>query len=121
VFYAAAQGFSTVGSGHFLSAHDCQAATAVMVKDLIVTRWQARMADDPSQDPVAVLADCTAYWNDPAQAATVCALTVHQASLFYASATSLDFTFNTDLAQAASRCADNGNQACAGITPPQGG
>jgi hypothetical protein len=62
------------------------------------------MAGDPSQDPQAVLNDCTIFWEDPAQQATVCALVQHQASLYYASQNSLAFTFNTDMDQAAAFC-----------------
>ncbi len=115
VFYAAAQGFSTVGSGHFQSAKACAQAVSVLTKDLIVTRWQKLMADDPSQDPAAVVADCTKYWNDPAQARTICALARHQGSLYYADPTSLQFVFKTSLAQAESECQTNGNHACAGV------
>lgn len=117
VFYAAAQGFSTVGSGGFKSAAACAQAVKVMAGDLVVCRWQKEMADDPTQDPVAVLKACTAYWSDPAQAGQICALARHQASLYYASPTSLAFTYRTSLADAATFCGANGNQACAGVTP----
>lgn len=120
VFYAAAQGFATVGSGRFASADACAQANGVMIKDLIVTRWQALMAEHPTEKPGDVLDDCTTYWNSPAQAGQVCALTRHQASLYYADPTSLAFTFPTSLDDAAAFCATHGNQACAGVGTPAG-
>ena len=113
VFYAAAQGFPTVGSGHFLSAAACKSAAAVMRGDLAIVRWQVVMAADPSQDPQKVLDDCTAYWNDPARDPEVCALTRHQASLFYSDPVSLAYAFKQSLADAAAACATNGNNPCA--------
>jgi len=113
MFYAAAQG--TVGSGHFQSASACARAVTVMQGDLVACRWQKLMSDDPSQDPVAMVEECTKYWQDPARAGEICALARHQASLYYASPTSLQFTFNTSLDVAAKFCAANGNQACAGV------
>lgn len=117
VFYALAQGFVTVGSGHYLSAAACQGATAIMCGDLAIARWQKTMADDPSQDPQAVLDSCTAYWNGPARAAQVCALARHQASLFYSDPVSLAYSFKTSLAEGAAFCASNANSPCAGVTP----
>lgn len=117
VFYAAAQGFDTVGSGHFKSQGDCQAAAKVMKTDLIVARWQRVMADDPSQDPHAVLNDCTAYWNDPARAGEICALVQHQGSLSYPDPNSLQFQFNVSLELAASFCKANNNDPCANVVP----
>lgn len=109
VFYAMAQGFNTVGSGKFESSSACQKSVGVMRGDLVVTRWQALMADNPSLDPKAVYDDCVNYWNDAARNAQVCALVRHQASLFYASPTSLAFTFPITLDQAAALCAANNN------------
>jgi hypothetical protein len=120
VFYAAAQGFATVGSGRFSSSEACAQATDVMIKDLVVTRWQALMAEHPDRSPEAVLADCARYWNDPARAGQVCALTRHQASLYYADPTSLEFTFSTSMDAAATFCAGHGNQPCAGVETPSG-
>ncbi len=117
VFYAAAQGFDTVGSGHFQSQADCQAAAKVMQKDLIVARWQKVMADDPSQNPQTVLSDCTAYWSDPARAAEICALVQHQGSLSYPNPNSLNFQFNVSLELAASFCKTNNNDPCANVVP----
>jgi hypothetical protein len=114
VFYATAQGFATVGSGRFRSENDCREATTVMRSDLIVARWQKVMADDPSRDPQAVLADCTAYWTDPARATAVCALTRHQGSLHYPDPASLAFRFDQSLEDATSACRASGNAACTG-------
>ncbi len=90
VFYGMAQGFDDIGSGKMV---DPKAATAQMLKDLVVARWLKLMADDPSQDPQAVLESCQKYWNDPAQAATVNALVSHQGSLYYSNPTTLTFEF----------------------------
>jgi hypothetical protein len=49
----------------------------------------------------AVLNDCTSFSASPAQNAAVCTLVQHQASLYYANPTSLDFTFLTNMQQAA--------------------
>jgi hypothetical protein len=120
MFYAAAQGFDTVGSGRFLSPKDCERATAVLQKDLVVARWQVVMSEDPSLDPVAVLGDCTTYWHDPARVAQICALVQHQGSLSYPDAGSLSFRFDRTLEQAAALCASSGNQPCAAVVPSAG-
>lgn len=117
VFYASAQGFETVGSGHFKSQGDCQAAAKVMKTDLIVARWQKVMAEDPSQNPQTVLNDCTAYWSDPARAAEICALVQHQGSLSYPDPNSLKFQFNVSLELAAGFCKTNNNDPCANVVP----
>jgi hypothetical protein len=116
VFYAAAQGFATVGSGQFLSPAACQQATGVMQGDLVVTRWQKLMADDPSSDPQAVLDDCSAYWKDPARAPEICALVQHQASLVYSDPVTLTYSFKLSTGQAATLCAAHGNNPCAALT-----
>jgi hypothetical protein len=116
VFYAVAQGFPTVGSGKFLSAAACAAAARVTQTDLATARWQMVMAADPTQDPRTALDACVAYWADPSRAGTICALTRHQASLYYASPESLQFTYPTSLTDAAAFCATHGNQTCAGVT-----
>lgn len=117
VFYAQAQGFPTVGSGHYFSAAACQGATAIMRGDLAITRWQKLMADDPSQPPQDVLTACTTYWNDSARAAEVCALARHQASLFYSDPVSLAYEYRISIQQAAAFCGANANNSCAGVTP----
>lgn len=103
VFYAAAQGFSTVGSGQFASPDAANKATAVMITDLVVARWQKLMADDPSRDPQAVLDECKKYWDprDAARNAQISALVQHQGSLWYSDPNSLNFTFKVSLQQAA--------------------
>jgi hypothetical protein len=116
VFYATAQGFPTVGSGQFLSLQACQAAASVMQSDLVVARWQKIMSDDPSQDPQAVLKDCTSYWSDPKRAPEICALTKHQGSLFYSNPVTLQYTFKLTLAQGAAFCKANANNPCAGLS-----
>lgn len=122
MFYAQAQisptpGGSSVGSGHYASAGACQGSTGIMRGDLAISRWQKVMADDPSQSPMDVLNACTAYWNDPAQAAQVCALARHQASLFYSDPVSLAFRYNTSLTDAAAFCSTSNNNPCAGVSP----
>jgi hypothetical protein len=74
------------------------------------------MAADPTQDPKTVLDACVAYWADPSRAGTICALTRHQASLYYASPESLQFTYPTSLDDAAAFCATHGNQTCVAAT-----
>lgn len=111
-FYAEAQGFDTVGDGKMIAAQ-CPAATQLMVQDLTAARWLATMAGDPSQNPQAALTAATAYWNDPAQAAAVCALVQHEGSLYYQNGSPADFSFPTSLAQGAAFCQANGNNPCA--------
>ncbi len=112
-FYAQAQGFATVGDGKMIAA-TCPKAQGIMQQDLVAARWQMVMATDPSQDSAAVLADCTSYWNAPAQAATICAMVQHEGTLFYPTGTPAVFTFNTSLAQGALFCEENANNPCAG-------
>lgn len=112
-FYAQAQGFATVGDGKMIAA-TCPKAQGIMQQDLVAARWQMVMATDPSQDSAAVLADCTSYWNAPAQAATICAMVQHEGTLFYPTGTPAVFTFNTSLAQGALFCDENANNPCAG-------
>jgi hypothetical protein len=115
LFYWQAQSAGTsvnVGSGKILPAN-CDKAAKLMTQDLIVARWQKVMADDPSQDPQAVLADATRYWNDPAQAGTICALVQHEGSLLYPDPKALDFEFSMSMAQASAWCAANKNNPCA--------
>jgi hypothetical protein len=111
-FYAQAQGFDTVGDGKMIAAQ-CPAATQLMVQDLIAARWLATMAGDPSQSPQAVLTAATAYWNDAAQAAAVCALVQHEGSLYYQNGSPAAFSFPTSLEQGAAFCQANGNNPCA--------
>jgi hypothetical protein len=113
LFYYIAQSANTnppvnVGSGKIVPANLKQ-ATTTMIQDLIVARWQKVMSDDPSQDPQAVLAAATAYWNAPAQTAQVNALVQHQGSLTYPDPNSLDFEFAISLAQAQSAAAAAGS------------
>lgn len=116
-FYAEAQGFPTVGSGKYLSAAKCANATVILQGDLAIARWQKMMFDEPAQDPQSLLEHCIAYWADPAQAAAVCALARHQASLTYDSPDSLAFRFATSLGEAALACGAHSFNPCAGITP----
>jgi hypothetical protein len=113
VFYGKAQDFDHIGSGHFYSKENCTQATATMIQDLVVTRWQKVMSDDPTQDPVAAIKACNAYWADPARAAVICALVKHQGSLFYSNPITLAFTFNVSLEDAQAFCQANQNQPCA--------
>jgi hypothetical protein len=116
VFYASAQGFDTVGLGRIASAADCSQAVKQMTLDLIITRWQSVMASNPALNPQQVLQDCTAFWNNAAQQAQICALVRHQGSLYYASPTSLAFSYQVSLTDAQTFCNANGNNACAGMT-----
>jgi hypothetical protein len=112
-FYAQCQigNGEDVGSGHIIPSQ-CQSAVSVMIQDLIVARWQKVMADDPTRDPDAVLAECTTYWHEPQRAAQICALVQHQGSLSYPDPKSLDFKFNLTLKQAADVCAKIKNNPC---------
>jgi hypothetical protein len=71
------------------------------------------MSADPTQDPATVLATCTAYWNDPAQAPVICAMVQHEGTLFYPTGTPAVFTFKTSPAQGAAFCAAHANNPCA--------
>ncbi len=113
-FYAQAQGFSTVGSGIMLPAN-CQKAQQIMQQDLIAARWQIAMAANPSQSPTDALAACAAYWQAPAQAATICAMVQHEGTLFYPTGNPAYFTFKTTLTQGAAFCAANSNNPCASV------
>ncbi len=114
-FYATAQigNGEDVGSGHILPAN-CAKLGGIMVQDLIVARWQKVMADDPSQDPQAVLAACTTYWNDPQRTAEICALIQHQGSLWYPDLASLKYIFKLTPQQAVDLCQAHGNDPCQG-------
>ena len=90
VFYGMAQGFDAIGSGKMV---DVQAATAQMIKDLVVARWLISMSENPAQDPSTVLKDCQTYWHDSAQSPTIAALVNHQGSLKYSDPTTLTFEF----------------------------
>jgi hypothetical protein len=112
-FYATAQGFDTVGSGKILPG-SCAKAKDIMVADLVSAGWQARMAEDPRQDPSAVINTLTRFWNDPAQARMVCALTQRHGSLFYPGGDPSKFVFNLTLEQAMAYCDAHGQNPCAG-------
>lgn len=93
MFYAVAQGGDSVGSGRIADGVSRVQLTDLMVKDLATARWQVLMAADPSQNPAAVISECTAYWSDPARSVTVQALIEHQGSLYYPDPSALTFTF----------------------------
>lgn len=93
MFYAVAQGGDSVGSGKIADSADRAKITNLMISDLAAARWQVVMSDDPSQEPVAVMAAASAYWSDPARAATVAALIEHQGSLYYPTPDALTFEF----------------------------
>ena len=109
-FYAIIQ--TEVGSGQ-INAEKCASGVSIMIKDLIVAGWQLRMASDPTQDPAAVVSELTAYWNDSAQAAKVCQLVQHQASLFYPNQDSLQYRFNVSMENATVICSEHTNNPCA--------
>ncbi len=111
-FYAQAQGFTTVGSGKML-ASGCPKATTIMTQDLAAAQWQLAMANDPTQDPATVMATCVAHWNNPTQAAAICAMVQHEGTLFYPTGTPAVFTFNTSLQQGAAFCTAHANNPCA--------
>lgn len=112
-FYATAQGFDTVGCGN-MDKGSCARAQPIMHDDLIAARWQLLMSQDPTQDTNAVLASCTRYWNDPAQAAAVCAMVQHEGSLYYTVAGDPStYTFDVSLEQAAAFCQAHENNPCA--------
>jgi hypothetical protein len=115
-FYAAAQGFVTVGGG-YISSQGCAEATGLMISDLAAARWQKRMAEDPSQNPQAVLDDSTAYWSADAQRATVCQQVRHHGSLYYKDRVSLAFEFRESMDQAAEFCTTYGNNPCSAAKP----
>ena len=99
-FYAQVQ--AEVGSGSILP-EKWPTAIKTMAKDLVVVRWQHQMAEDPTQDPDDVLADCQKYWGDKKQRNTVAALALHQGSLLYPDPNSLQFHFALSLKEADSR------------------
>ena len=110
-FYAIIQ--TEVGSGKINPAN-CESGVQMMIKDLVVAGWQLSMAADPTQDPAAVVTNLTTYWNDPAQAAKVCQLVQHEASLYYPDPDNLaEFQFNVSMEAAATFCGNNSNNACA--------
>jgi hypothetical protein len=98
MFYATAQGFATVGSGE-ITPSKVGAVMKNMIKDLVVGRWQVKMADDPSRDPFETLGECQEYWAEPARNAAISALVLHQGSLLYPDPNSLQFTFKWSLEQ----------------------
>ncbi|MBI1374401.1 MAG: hypothetical protein GC159_16915 [Phycisphaera sp.] len=112
-FYAQAQSY--VGSGSIVPG-ECADAVEIMKEDLVVARWQHLMAQDPTQDPKTVLADCNSYWRDDAHAATVCKLVRHEGSLWYPDPNSLEFQFKVSLDEAAAICQKNNNQTCEGLS-----
>ena len=115
-FYAQAQvsADTDVGLGHIL-ADKCAAVTQTMVEDLTVVRWQLQMAEDPSQDPHRVFAQCRDYWRqrDTARDRLLCSLVQHQGSLYYSSPESLDYRFNKSMQQAEDFCAQHDDKPCA--------
>jgi len=102
-----------VGSGRIMP-DKCADAVKVMVQDLIVARWQHRMAEDPTQDPHSVLQECTAYWEHPDQAGEICALVQHEGSLLYPDPNSLHFEFRLTMDEARDICSRSDNDPCAG-------
>jgi hypothetical protein len=110
-FYMAAQG--EAGTGRLLPGKNCVRAVHTMKEDLATIGWQIAMAKDPSQDPVAVYNDSRSHWDAPEQAATVCQLVQYQASLWYPDPKSLEFTWKLSMDEAASLCANSGNDPCA--------
>jgi hypothetical protein len=95
VFYISAQGKNDVGSGILVNR---PAATAQMVKDLVVAGWLKSMADDPTRNPQDALTAAQSYWNDQARAGTIDTLVAHQGSLKYSDPATLSFEFLIPLA-----------------------
>ena len=106
-----------VGSGRIVPKN-CKGVVQVMKDDLAVARWQISMAEDPSQNPSAVLCECQKYWDAPEQMATVCNLVLHEGSLLYPNLPALDFTFGMSLHEAAMFGALHGNDPCACVKDP---
>ncbi len=82
----------SVGSGKVLDGQ-LDAAKQQMTNDLIVMRWLAAMASDPTQDPQQVLKDAQAFWLDPSQAQRIVDLVNYQGSLLYSDPNTLSFKF----------------------------
>jgi hypothetical protein len=86
-----------------------------MLQDLIAARWQTTMAEDPSQHPDTVLAECTQYWQDPSQKTRICALVQHQGSFKTLDAQKLKYEFQMPLRKALEFCKNNKSDPCCQI------
>ena len=101
LFYALAQISSkrnwNVGCGRLVPENVAK-CISVMQDDLAVTYWQVNMADNPSQDPWAVIKQGREFWKRPEQQLNVCSLIWRQASLYYKPDDPLGnhFLFNID-------------------------
>ena len=113
-FYAQAQGFTTVGSGKMLP-DGCPKARPIMLADLISARWQVLMAENPTEDPKAVLDKCIAYWNDKERAETVCAFVQRHGSLYYEGGDPSKFRYLLSLEEGKKFCKEHDNNPCAGL------
>lgn len=114
-WYVAAQldnSGGTIGDGKL--GRNCQLAKELMVLDLIAARWQMQMAADPRRykDSHNLIDECTAYWNDPAQQETICAMVRHQGTMYTDSAGVGAFGFRTSYSRAKSECQSHQNQPC---------
>ncbi len=118
-FYAQAQidhgQGGTIGDGRM--GRGCQLAKMLMQQDLMAAFWQIGMAQNPGASVGGMLFKATAFALDPAHVQTVCALTVHQGSLWYPDPNSLAFQFKIDDAAARAQCAASGANPCSGIGP----
>lgn len=85
-----------VGSAH-LVPENVDACVSVMQDDLAVTYWQVKMAENPAQDPWAVVKVGRDFWKQPEQLLDVCALIWRQASLRYAPDDPLGNHFTFDI------------------------
>lgn len=114
-FYAQAQLGSAqtdrIGSGHL--SDGCRLAEILMKQDLIAARWHKLMVDDPTQDPGALLNQCTEYWVQPERRATICQLVQHQGSLRTYGDNNLQFKYCVGLDDAATLCGRYSQDPCA--------
>lgn len=96
-----------IGQG-FIWPQNLAGAQRRMQHDLVVARWQLLMAEDPTRDPAAVVADSDAYWRDAAQQDTISSLVLHQGSLHYPDGEGTDrFEYRLSLAEADRKLAEH--------------
>ena len=99
-FYA--QGQTEVGAGS-IKPEVYDSLVQTMTRDLVTIRWQYELAQNPDQDPKAVLQACQDYWGGKQQQQQAEALVLHQGSLYYPDPNSLQFVFSMSLEEATAR------------------
>jgi hypothetical protein len=105
-------GSGSVGDGRMESSQ-CGPAQDLMRSDLISAAWLVSMSSDPSQDGAAVMQRATEFWDDPANAKVLCAMTHSEATLKYTDPqVKTLFGFAVDLPTAIAACGAHGNDTC---------